>query len=85
MNKVGQNASTAIINPLADVVISFVDTPIAGSVAIVNFTGKGTESQIEWTGPYAKKILEADGNISTISAEKETRKSEVEPTSYRHE
>lgn len=83
--KNGQPLSTAMIDPFVDIFNSFFDTPfvVSFSVPKANVTEKETEIQIELAAPGLQKedfSIEADGNLLTISAEKETDTSEGEKT-----
>lgn len=87
--KVGRTLSTAIIDPLVDAFHTIFDTPLGVNVPKANVTEKDSEIQIELAVPGLSKedfVIKADGNMLTISAEKETDRSEGdEKASYRRE
>lgn len=87
--QVGRTLSTTIIDPLVDTFNNFFDSPFAMSVPKANVAEKDNEIQIDLAVPGLKKeefTIRADGNMLTVSAQKESSKTENDdPKNYRRE
>lgn len=89
--KVGHTLSTTLIDPLLDAFSTFFDTPLGQGLSIpkANVAEKENEIQIDLAVPGLQKedfTINADGNLLTISARKESDTSEGDKTkNYRRE
>jgi HSP20 family protein len=87
--QVGRTLSTTIIDPLVDAFNNLFDSPFAMSVPKANVVETGNEIQIDLAAPGLQKedfIIKADGNMLTVSAQKESSKIENDdPKNYRRE
>lgn len=87
--KVGRTLSTTLLDPLVDAFTTFFDSPSGLSVPKANVAEKANEIQIELAAPGLQKedfTIRADGNLLTVSAQKETSTTDEDDTKrYRRE